>query len=195
MGASVVAETVLSTSAAREEDRVGDGLAFSDVYDRHAPFVWRTLRRLGVRERDVEDACQEVFLVVHRKLDALGEEPSIEGWIFQICRRVAAAQRRRASERRERANLAEVREPSVEPSQQDAIQHREARAILDAVLDGLDDRKREVFVLFELERVPMARVAELVGCPIKTAYARLYAARELVERGICRATRRRERTP
>jgi RNA polymerase sigma-70 factor, ECF subfamily len=111
MGASVVAETVLTTSAACEAESANEGLSFSNICDRHAPFVWRTLRRPGVRERDVVDACQEVFLVVHRKLGALGEQPSIEGWIFRICRRVAAAHRRRASERRERASLAAVVEP------------------------------------------------------------------------------------
>ena len=44
---------------------------FAQVYAEHAPFVWRSLRRLGVREADLEDTCQEVFVTVHRKLPRL----------------------------------------------------------------------------------------------------------------------------
>ena len=81
------------------------------------------------------------------------------------------------------------------PDQAAVLQRREARAILDAILDQLDDSKREVFVLFELDRRPMAAVAEIVGCPLKTAYARLYAARAQVERSarLMALTRRKER--
>lgn len=170
-------------------------LTFSKVYERHAGFVWRTVRRLGVRERDVEDACQEVFLVVHKKMGALEADPSLEAWLFAICRRVAAAHRRRASARHERDELTTANEPSVAPTQSDSLQRREARALLDRALDALDDPKREVFILFELERRPMTQVAELVGCPLKTAYARLYAARGQVEKSVRRASlgRRLER--
>jgi len=68
------------------------------------------------------------------------------------------------------------------------------RALLDAAIRTLDDDKRAVFVLFELEELPMAEVAEAVGCPPQTAYARLYAGRRTVEAALRRATAGR-RTP
>lgn len=188
MGAPVAIESAFTPRVQRESrERPLVQLTFSRVYELYAGFVWRTVRRLGVRERDVEDACQEVFLVVHRKIDGLEADPSLEAWLFAICRRVAAAHRRRASTRHERDELTATNEPSVAPNQSDALQRREARALLEAALDELDDPKREVFILFELERQPMTRVAELVGCPLKTAYARLYAARGQVEKSVRRA--------
>ncbi|MEO7733801.1 MAG: sigma factor-like helix-turn-helix DNA-binding protein, partial [Kofleriaceae bacterium] len=61
-----------------------------------------------------------------------------------------------------------------------------ARAVLDEILDELDDAKRAVFVLFELEEMPMSEVAKAVECPLQTAYSRLAAARKQVERAVRR---------
>ncbi len=71
-------------------------------------------------------------------------------------------------------------------NQEDDAALREARATLDRILDGLDDDKRAVFVLFEIEELPMTEVAMAVGCPLQTAYSRLHAARREVEAAMHR---------
>ena len=68
------------------------------------------------------------------------------------------------------------------------------RSVLDAILDELDESKRAVFVLYELEELPMAEVAAAVGCPLQTAYSRLHSARATVESAVKRR-RAREGTP
>src|SRR4051812_1143348 len=73
----------------------------AEVFREHAPFVWRALRRLGVREADVEDACQEVFVVVHRRLADFEGRSSVRTWVYGICVRVASDWRKRAHVRRE----------------------------------------------------------------------------------------------
>jgi RNA polymerase sigma-70 factor (ECF subfamily) len=80
-----------------------------------------------------------------------------------------------------------VPEQGVDPPQEDEVERRRALALLDGALDQLDDDKRAVFVLFELEQVPMVEVAEAVGCPLQTAYSRLHAARKIVEGAIAHA--------
>jgi RNA polymerase sigma-70 factor (ECF subfamily) len=160
---------------------------FDQVFAESVPFVWRALRRLGVREADADDACQEVFLVVHRRIATLQGASAIRSWVYGICLRVASEYRRRAHVTRERS-LEEAPEESLAADQHEAVERREALAWLDEVLDELDDDKRAVFVLYEIEEVPMADVAAAAGCPVKTAYARLYAARKHVE-----AAARRER--
>src|ERR1039457_6413159 len=53
---------------------------FDEIYRQHFPYVWRTLRRLGVAPADVEDVAHEVFVVVHRRLaDLVVSAPSSRG--------------------------------------------------------------------------------------------------------------------
>jgi RNA polymerase sigma-70 factor (ECF subfamily) len=161
---------------------------FADIYVAHAPFVWRSLRRLGVRPGDVEDVCQEVFLVVHAKIgDFRGG--SMRAWLFAIASRVASDYRKRAFVRRE-ATGDEIPEVSVAEVQTAAIERTQALALLETILDGLDDDKRAVFMLFELEQMPMQEIATAVGCPLQTAYTRLHAAREQVHAAIDRWKKR-----
>ena len=158
------------------------------VYDEHAEFLWRTLRRLGVPEADVEDAAQEAFVVVHRRLADFEGRSSLRTWLFEIARRVAADWRQRAHVRRE-TTIDEAPERTTSGDlATELIARKQARAKLDLALAELDDEKREVFVLFELEQLPMQAVADAVGCPLQTAYARLYAARRLVTEAIAAHT-------
>lgn len=153
---------------------------FAQLYADHAAMVWRSLRRLGVRDADVEDITQEAFVVVHRKLPEFDGRSSLKTWVFGICLKVASDYRRRAHIRREES-VDEVPESSSPATQGDGLERAQARKVLDAILETLDEDKRTAFVLFELEQWPMAEVAEAMGCPLQTAYARLYAARKLVE--------------
>jgi len=161
---------------------------FSDVYRENVAFVWRSLRRLGVSERDVDDVCQEVFVIVHRKLSTFDATAAMRTWLFGIARRVAADHRKRAHVRRETlAGPSEIFVNQPCPSDEsDAFELRRARAVLDEILDELDDAKRAVFVLFELEEMPMSEVAKAVECPLQTAYSRLAAARKQVESAMLR---------
>jgi RNA polymerase sigma-70 factor (ECF subfamily) len=164
---------------------------FADVYRAHAAFIWRVARRLGVPPADVEDVCQDVFVVVHRKLPAFEGRSSIRTWLYGIAVRCAADRRRLAHVRRETTS-ASVAEPPVDPTQPGAVAERQARAALDEILDQLDEPKRAVFVLYELEELPMAEVAEAVGCPLQTAYSRLHAARDAVEAAVRRRSAREQ---
>jgi RNA polymerase sigma-70 factor (ECF subfamily) len=74
----------------------------------------------------------------------------------------------------------------ADPPQISSIERREARACLDALIAQLDEEKRAVFVLFEMEELPMPEVAEVVGCPLQTAYSRLHTARRQMEAAVAR---------
>jgi RNA polymerase sigma-70 factor (ECF subfamily) len=156
----------------------------SSVFRDYAPFAWRFLRRLGVPAADVDDACQEVFVTVHRKLPEFQGRSSMRTWVFGICVRVAAAHRRRLRRRREVA-ATEAPEPAIDAGQEHEAHVREAIARLDRILEKVDDQKRAVFVLYEIEELSMPEVAQAVGCPLQTAYSRLHAARAEVET-LCR---------
>lgn len=168
------------TSAAPRRDPRAAGLDLESVYTAHVAVVWRFLRSMGVRDSDVEDVCQEVFVVVHRNLAAFDGRHPISTWLYAICLRTASAYRRKASFRREVLTDAPPEAP-LEAGQPDALARREAQRFLARVLDDLDEEKRAVFVLYEIEEAPMAEVAAALGCPLQTAYSRLHAARAHVE--------------
>ena len=154
--------------------------AFTDVFREHAAFVWRSLRAFGVDAADLDDATQEVFVVVHKRHGSWdGQRP--REWLFSIAQRVASNHRRRSRTRR---NATETREADVADSRTPSFEHRETLEQLSAALAELDEDKRLVFVLYEVEQMPMAEVASVVGAPLKTAYARLYAARDYVAKRL-----------
>jgi RNA polymerase sigma-70 factor, ECF subfamily len=149
----------------------------SRIVREHGVFVWRTLRRLGVREADIDDVCQEVFVVVHRKLVDFEPRASIKSWLYGICIRSAAAHRRKAPVRREIPTESPEEGSTTHGGPDASLESREALQALDRALDALDDDKRQVFVLYEVEELPMSEVAQIVGCPLQTAYSRHSAAR------------------
>jgi RNA polymerase sigma-70 factor (ECF subfamily) len=187
--------TPVSIAPATPEEASGPlaPASFEEVFAEHAPFVWRALRRLGVREADVEDVCQEVFLVVHRRLASFDERrSSLRTWVYGICLRVASEHRRRPHHARPHEPITDETPEHAIPAEQDAeLDRRRALAWLDRVLDTLDDAKRAVFVLHDIEQVPMTEVAAAAGCPLMTAYARLYAARKHIEAAARREQARR----
>jgi RNA polymerase sigma-70 factor, ECF subfamily len=161
---------------------VGEAAAspdFREVFDSHVRFVWRSLLGLGVGEADVPDASQQVFLVVHAKLDRLEPGCAMRTFVYGICLRVASDFRRRAHVRRE-SLYAEPPERTIPATQEDRVSHREVLQHLQDTLDRLDPAQRDVFVLYEIEGVDMSEVASAVGCPLQTAYSRLHAARRSV---------------
>jgi RNA polymerase sigma-70 factor (ECF subfamily) len=145
-----------------------------ELFDHYAPYIFRSLRHLGVAEADVEDVCQEVFITVHRKLPEFEGRSAIKTWIYGICLRTASDYRRRAHVRRE---LPVGEATALEAAALDASPV-ESRQLVFSLLDQLDEEKRQVFVLYESEGFTMREVAEIVGCPLQTAYSRLYAARD-----------------
>lgn len=170
--------------------------AFEAVFRAHAPYVWRVLRRLGVRPADVEDVCQEVFLVVHRRFDTYHGGSAMRTWIYGIATRVASEYRRRPYHRNEAAAGEDLPQIAVDAEHEERLDRRRALDLLDVALEKLDEDKRAVFVLFEIEEMPMNDVAAAVGCPAQTAYARLYAARRIIQTEMARlAGRTGERPP
>jgi RNA polymerase sigma-70 factor (ECF subfamily) len=165
-----------------------DPTELAALFDAHAPYVFRVLRRFGVRDADVDDVLQEVFLVVMRRYADFEGRSKVRTWLYAICRGCASNYRQRAVHRREELR-AESPEMTAASCPAEALAGQQALERLDASLDRLPDAQRQVYVLYELEEIPMAEVAEIVDCPVNTAYARLRAARASVRAAFARADR------
>jgi RNA polymerase sigma-70 factor, ECF subfamily len=167
---------------------------FETVYEEHFAFVWRTVRRLGVPERSVDDAVQDVFVVVHRRLRSFEGRSSVRTWLYGIARRVAHDHRRRVGRKERGEALPDGLADPAAPSPDREVARLEAARLLYSILEGLDDEKREVFVLAELEQMTVPEIAEATGVNLNTVYSRLRAARQAFEAGVARVRARDERS-
>ena len=165
------------------------------IYELHADFVFRSLRRLGVPDHDAGDALQEVFLTVHRTLSTFEGRCSMATWLFTICRSVARDRRRRAYRRYEVvAGPVVDAEPDVRSDLSTRLEHRQKLAELDSILDSMEEEQRLVFVLFEIESLTGGEISEALGIPLGTAYSRLRLARAAFRASIARR-RAADKTP
>ena len=165
--------------------------SFDDTYEENFSFVWRSVRRLGVPASIVADAVQDVFVVVHRRLPDFEARASVRTWLYAIVIRVVRDYRR-TYRRKELPVLraGETADPDEQASRDqgphELVVRSEAARTLHELLDGLDEDKREVFVLAELEQLSVPEIAEAVGINLNTAYSRLRAARQDFEQAVAR---------
>lgn len=157
-------------------------LSFAELFNGHVRYLWRALLGLGVPERDVDDACQEVLLVAHRRLADI-DPKTLRSWLYGVCIRVAASHRRKARTRRE-ASAEDLPELESHRTPFDEVAAGRLESALLQALDDLDEDKRAAFVLYEIEELTLREVALALDCPLQTAYSRLGAARAHVRRAF-----------
>jgi len=157
---------------------------FERIYRQHYGFVWRSIRRLGVPDSEVDDVVQEVFVIVHRRLPEFEGRSAITTWLFGIAYRVVRDHRRSAAARQRReADAAPGRLPT-EPDRK--LARHQAVDVLDGLLAELDEDQRTVFVMAEIVRMTANEIAELTGAKPNTVYSRLRLARKAFEDALAR---------
>jgi len=179
---------IKSLIVARDPSYADRARQFRLVYDAHVAFVWRNLRRLGVMDRDVEDKCQEVFVVAHRRWEEFidrGHGP--RAWLFQIVLRVAsdARRHRRRHPVDPDGGIAQDRQ-SVEAPQATAVARKQALDLLDRALASIDMGRRAVLVLHEIEQMTAPEIARTLELPLNTVYSRLRVARVELDAELAR---------
>lgn len=170
-------QATMSPATSLAESSSGPAMAeldFDSVYQDHFDFVWRSLRRLGVPESSSDDATQDVFVIAHRGLARFRGDSSVKTWLFAIAYRVARKHRPKAGD--EELNADALVDPNAR-SPQDVTLEEEARRLLYQILGGLEEERRAVFILAELEGMSAPEIAESLGVKLNTVYSRLRLAR------------------
>jgi len=165
---------------------------FETLYREHFRFVWRTARRLGVDRASLDDAVQDTFVVVHRRLSDFHGRSSVKTWLYGIVRRVVADYRRGVRRKHGKTTpMEDGGEPSAPAGDgpEASMDQADRVRLLHRLLGELDDDKREVFVLAELEEMTMHEIADALGLNANTLSSRLRAARHEFEEALERATR------
>ena len=177
-----------AVSPSRVPESVQD---FDSVYEAQVDFVWRTVRRMGVRVADADDVVQEVFFIVHRRLAEFEGRAQLKTWVFKILVHVVrhywrTHQRKPGDRAAEDPSEIHTLAADREDSPTAMLERVEALRILDRLLSELDEDKREVFVLAEIEQMTAVQIAEIIEANANTVSSRLRAARQEFEKALLR---------
>lgn len=165
------------------------GFDLAALYDAEVAMVWRTLRALGVPEAALDDAAQDVFLVVHRRAADFEARSSVKTWLFGIAYRVAANHRRTLKRRAGCELHPDLPDRGPDPQQQ--LEHAEATRFVQHFLETLNEPSRAAFTACVLEEMSVAEASEALGVNLNTLYSRVRTVRArfmsaLAARGIHR---------
>ena len=150
---------------------------FEAIFDQELDYVVHSLRRLGVREADLEDVAQEVFMAVHRRLAEYRRDRPLRPWLFAFACRTAANYRRSAAVRRERAEIPPHLE-SEGPDPERALEQAWRSEQVHRVLGSIDFDRRVVLVMHDLDGFTAPEIASALEIPLNTVYTRVRLARE-----------------
>ena len=164
-------------------------LDFDTVYETHVDFAWRAARRMGLGAADAEDVVQEAFVVVHRRLAEFEGRADIKTWVFKILlhqvRHHFRTHLRRPGDRAA-DDPGSVQELVTEQDPASALERSEAVDVLDRLLGQLDEERRVILVLAEIEQLTLAQIAEVTGVNPNTVASRLRVARQEFEKSLLR---------
>jgi RNA polymerase sigma-70 factor (ECF subfamily) len=157
-------------------------LTFESVYQEHFSFVWRNVVRLGTPPGSVDDAVQDVFVVVHRNLATFEGRSSIRTWLFAVTLRVVRDHRHKGRRRLTEAPLETTVVADQNPDPQESAAHRQALRVLDRGLEQMSEENRAVAIMILVEQMSGPEVADALGINLNTVYSRLRVARQELAR-------------
>jgi RNA polymerase sigma-70 factor (ECF subfamily) len=166
---------------------------FSEIYRQYFDFVWSSVRHLGVSSTAIDDVVQEAFIVIHQRLHTLQQPESLRSWIYGVVRRTVSGHRRANRPDENAVARYEAVAPTLSASPTTPLDVAEQNAqleLLSSLLAELDEAKREIFILAELEEMSVPEIAEALEIPLNTAYSRLRAARQGFEAALSRRAAR-----
>ena len=159
-----------------EDCAEGDALAWRKLHRKYYPVAAAFLRKLGVRERDLEDATQDVFLQMYKYLPRFRRQAELSTWLYRLCITQARQTRRRSRVTEALLSLLSIM-PSSSLLSEPAFSEDLAKQRIAQALASLPERERSVFVLYEMEGLPGKQIADIVKCPEATVWRRLHYAR------------------
>jgi RNA polymerase sigma-70 factor (ECF subfamily) len=169
------------------------GTSFRAMFEAEFLYVCRSLRRCGIRPADVEDLTHDVFLAAHCGSSTFDPARPLKPWLFGITFRVASHHKRRAGYQREQI-VEELESEDPSPGADVQIEARQRERLLLAALELLDDDRRAIVVMHDLDGLPMQEIATELGVPLFTGYSRLRTGREELAASVRKLQLRRAST-
>jgi RNA polymerase sigma-70 factor, ECF subfamily len=165
--------------------------AFAQLFEEQLSYVWSTLKRFGVADRDLEDVAQEVFVRVHTRLSHYDPERPLRPWLFGIALGVASNYVRLARHRTELfTEVTHIGDSA--PRADESLAQKQDCALVQEALQSVPMHHRSILILHEMDGCTIPDVAAALGIGLNTTYSRLRLGRESFKRAATRLLRRRE---
>ncbi len=159
----------------------GTGLEFEALFRAELGYVWKTLERLGVPSRDVEDVAHDVFVAVYRNFTHYDRTRPIRPWLCGFAYRTASDYRRLARNRYERT----AHDGDMDAPESDRAARRiEARDLALRALDRVELERRVVLMMHDIDGHGAPDIARELEIPVNTVYSRLRLARDEFRRAV-----------
>jgi len=179
----------------REQHGASPALTAEKIFDEYAPRVYHLARRLLGNAADAEDVTQDVFLQVIRKLPTFRGEAAFSTWLHRVTVNAALAFRRKRAVRKtatlpkpledfedDGTHRTPVRRWKSRPDHE--VLDREAHERIEESIAGLPETYRDVYVLADVEELPNAKIAEMLGLNVPAVKSRLHRARLLMRKAL-----------
>jgi len=160
--------------------------AFQAIFKTESSYVWKTLKRLGVPDRDLQDVTHDVFMTVHRRFDDYDATRPVRPWLFGIAFRTALRYRELLRNQREVIGDDTVEVADETPSADEQLVAHQARQLLLKALESVDLEQRAAFVMHDIDGFSVPEIATALAVPLNTVYSRLRLARERVKTNLLR---------
>ena len=153
--------------------------SFQWLYERHFRLVWSVVGQLGLAGAAREDAVQEIWLTILRRLDTLESDASAQAWVCSIAREVVVWRLRRNAQLRDGRVSVCATEPLSKPSC--AARRYEVTAEVEEALAVLSEEQRAVLVMASVHGLTAPDISTTLGLPVNTVHSRLRLARRRLE--------------
>ncbi len=169
-----------------EEAKNGDGAAFQALYEHFAPRIYNFLFRLLGSRDEAEDVAQQTFLNALRQLGTLRDAGQIEAWIYRIARNEVYLTFRRKKavsldDDDSSIDTGKLEESRLHANPEKLLLNEELGQTIQAVLDSLPAKLREVFVLAVIQGISYQDITGIVGRSLLSVKTDIYRARLLVK--------------
>ncbi len=167
--------------------RGGDDAAFGAIFELHSRFVYKFIYAMNGERGAAEELTQETFLAAYKSISGLRDEARLRTWLCAIAKNVVYKSFR--SRRKEGLNSGEAVESlgaadDKNPAPDQAFLSRELNGLIGAALSELDEDKRLVFTLKELQHLSYREISEITGCAVPKLKTDLHRAKLEMRRAL-----------
>ena len=159
------------------------------VFRDYAPRIFHIARRMLGNDADAEDVTQDVLVQVIRKLDTFRGDAQLTTWLHRVTVNAALAahrQKRATRQKRETGEPVDELTDAALPSgpvkrwntsPDEPVLAAEQAALIEDAITRLPAPFRDVYVLADVEGMPNAEIADLLGLSVPAVKSRLHRAR------------------
>jgi len=165
-----------------ETIRGGDADAFEVLVRRKTSKVYALCYRIIGNAEDAKDISQLVFLKLWENLEKYDKQYAFDTWLYRMVTNVAIdfMRNRQSRENAVNSNLRLVR-TSSDPEQGVVVQHKEVEAVFEEVSATLSPKQKTIFVMNQMDDMPSAEIARVLGCRESTVRNHLFNARKAMQ--------------